>query len=113
MTIDNQIEPPQSFMAMYITPGRDRPNAPQELVLARYEQCEDMACVLTEHAQTLVFKDNLSEREVLARCYRGLIDTGVDFNPKESAWVICRLAELLGWTPPEFGDDGNSEPESR
>jgi hypothetical protein len=28
MSIDNQIEPPQSFMAMYITPGRDRPNAP-------------------------------------------------------------------------------------
>lgn len=46
MSIDNQIEPPQSFMAMYITPGRDRPNAPQNVVLARYEQCEDMATIL-------------------------------------------------------------------
>jgi hypothetical protein len=53
MSIDNQIEPPQSFMAMYMTPGRDRPNAPQDVVLARYEQCEDIATILAEQAQTL------------------------------------------------------------
>jgi hypothetical protein len=102
MPIDNQIEPPQSFMAMYITPGRDRPNAPQEVVLARYEQCEDMACTLTEHAQTLAFKENFSEPEVLARCHKGLLDAASDFNEKEAQWVICRLAELLGWEPPNF-----------
>ena len=102
MSIDNQIEPPQSFMAMYITPGRDRPNAPQEVVLARYEHCEDMACVLTEHAQTLIFKDNFTEPEVLTRCHQGLLDDASDFNEKESRWVICRLAELLGWEPPTF-----------
>jgi hypothetical protein len=102
MSIDNQIEPPQSFMAMYITPGRDSPNAPQEVVLARYEHCEDMACVLTEHAQTLVFKDNFTESEVLTRCHQGLLDDASDFNEKESRWVICRLAELLGWEPPTF-----------
>ena len=56
MSIDNQIEPPQSFMAMYMTPGRDRPNAPQNVVLARYEHCEDMATILAEQAQTLAFK---------------------------------------------------------
>jgi len=61
MPIDNQIEPPQSFMALYVKPGQTRPNAPQEVVLARYEQCEDMASVLTEHAKTLAFKDNFSE----------------------------------------------------
>jgi hypothetical protein len=97
MTIDNQIEPPQSFMAMYVTPGRSRPNAPQEIVLARYEQCEDMACILTEHAQTLAFKENFSESEVLARCHQGLRDDASDFNEMEAAWVICRLTELLGW----------------
>ena len=97
MSVDNQIEPPQSFMAMYAAPGRSRPNAPQELVLARYEQCEDMACMLTEHAQTLAFKENFSESEVLARCHRGLRDDAADFNEKEAEWVICRLAELLGW----------------
>lgn len=42
MPIDNQIEPPQSFMALYVKPGQTRPNAPQEVVLARYEECEDI-----------------------------------------------------------------------
>lgn len=97
MTVDNQIEPPQSFMALYATPGRSRPNAPQAVVLARYEQCEDMACLLTEHAQTVAFKENLSESDVLARCHRGLRDDAADFNEKEAEWVIRRLAELLGW----------------
>jgi hypothetical protein len=97
MSVDNQIEPPQSFMAMYVTPGRSGPNAPQEVVLARYEQCEDMACLLTEHARTLAFKENFSESDVLTRCHRGLRDAASDFNEKEAAWVICRLAELLGW----------------
>ena len=100
MPIDNQIEPPQSFMAMYITPGRDRPRASQEVVFARYEQCEDMACVLTEHAQTLAFNESLSNSEILSRCYQGLRDDDTDFNQKEAQWVICRLAELLGWEPP-------------
>lgn len=86
-------------MAMYTTPGSNRPNAPQEAVLARYEQCEDMACTLTEHAQTLAFKENFTEAEVLARCHQGLRDDASDFNEKEAEWVICRLAELLGWEP--------------
>lgn len=105
MPIDNQIEPPQSFMTMYVKPGNSRPNAPQEVVLARYEQCEDMACVLAEQAQTLLFKENLSEREVLERCHQGLIIDASDFTAKESAWVICRLAELLGWTPEALSAD--------
>ena len=102
MPIDNQIEPPQSFMAMYITPGRDRPNTPQEIVLARYEQCEDMACTLVEHAQTLAIKDNFTESEVLTRCHQGLITESSDFNEKEALWVTYRLAELLGWEPPNL-----------
>ena len=103
MTVDNQIEPPQSFMAMYVTPGRSRPNAPQEIVLARYEQCEDMACLLIEHARTLAFKENFSEAEVLARCHQGLLEDASDFNGKEAEWVICRLAELLGWEAHDAG----------
>ena len=97
MPIDNPIESPQSFMAIYLTPGRGRLNAPQEVIRARYEQCEDMACVLTERAQTLAFKESLSESEILSRCCQGLRYDDVDFNEKEAQWVICRLAELLGW----------------
>jgi hypothetical protein len=102
MSIDNQIEPPQSFIAMYVKPGQTRPNAPQEVVLPRYEQCEDMATILAEQAQTLAFKENLSEKEVLERCHLGLQDGDTHFTEKEAAWVICRLAELLGWEIPEF-----------
>ncbi len=102
MPIDNQIEPPQSFMAMYITPGRDQPNAPQEVVLARYEQCEDIATLLAEQAQTVAFKENLSKNVVLERCHRGLLDGASDFNENEARWVTYRLAELLGWEPPSF-----------
>ena len=105
MSIDNQIEPPQSFMAMDSTPGSSRPNAPQEVVLARYEHCEDMAGILTEHAQTLAFKESLSEVEVLARCHQGLLDAASGFNKQEAQWVTCRLSELLGWEPPGF-DEG-------
>ena len=107
MPIDNQIEPPQSFMAMYITPGRDRPRASQEVVLARYAQCEDIACVLTEHAQTLAFEEGFTEPEVLARCHQGLLDDASDFNENEARWVIYRLAELLGWEAPSFDEFAN------
>ena len=105
MPIDNQIEPPQSFMALYVKPGQTRPNAPQDVVLARYEQCEDMASVLTEHAQTLAFKENFSEAEVLAKCHKGLLNDASDFNENEAQWVIQRLAELLGWEQPNFDTD--------
>ena len=108
MSIDNQIEPPQSFMALYTIPGRDRPSAPQEVVLARYEQCEDMACVLTEPAQALVFKENFAEAEVLSRFHQGLLADASNFSANEARWVIFRLAELLGWEPPSF--DEGTEP---
>lgn len=101
MPFDNQIEPPQSFMAMYVKPGHSRPNAQQEAILSRYELCEDMASMLTEQAHVLKFKEDLPEAEVLLRCHRGLLDDALDLTDKESAWVILRLAELLEWNPPE------------
>ena len=97
MPFDNQIEIPPSFMAMYVTPGRDRPNAPQEVVLARYELCEDMACMLGEHAQKLAFDGDLAEQQVLLQCHQGLLADPSNLNEKESVWVIHRLAELLDW----------------
>jgi hypothetical protein len=101
MPFDNQIEIPQSFMAMYVPPGHSRPNATQDVVLARYEQCEDMACILTEHAQTLAFREDLSEAEVLKRCRQGLVAEASNFTEIEADWVIRRLAELLEWPPLE------------
>ena len=100
MSDDNQIEIPQSFIALYLKPGRERPSAPRDVVAARYEQCEDMAQTLIEHARAWAFKDNLGETEILLRCRQGLLAEGSGFTPPEAAWVIHRLAELLDWTPP-------------
>lgn len=109
MSSGNQIDIPQSFMALYLTPGRSRPNATEDAVIARYEQCEDMACTLTEHAQTVTFKENLSEADVLTRCHQGLLASPDAFTAKEAVWVICRLAELLGWdAPAAVSSDANA-----
>lgn len=43
-----QIKIPQSFMALYVDPGRHKPSAPRDVVASRYELCEDMASMLTE-----------------------------------------------------------------
>ena len=100
----NQIEIPQSFMALFVTAGRLKPNASLEVVVGRYELCEDMACMLTEHAQTMLSNLSLAEEVVLLRCHDGLMAGASVFTKQESDWVICRLAELLAWTPPAFGE---------
>jgi len=101
---DNQIEIPPSFMALFIAHGRSRPSVAEEVIVARYEQCEDMACVLVERAHTLVFKEDFGRTEVLDRCLQGLLVDGLDFTTAEAAWVIHRLAELLEWPPLALAD---------
>jgi len=100
MSDENQILIPQSFMALFLDPGRSRPNASREVVASRYELCEDMACLLTEHAQTMVFDQGASEAEVLLRCQQGLLFEDSVFTDREAGWIISRLAELLDWTLP-------------
>jgi hypothetical protein len=96
----NQIEIPQSFMTLFVTPGRLKSNASLEVVVSRYELCEDMACMLTEHAQTMLFNLSLLEEDVLKCCRQRLKTDASAFTEQESDWVIRRLAELLAWTPP-------------
>jgi hypothetical protein len=112
MSDDNQIEIPQSFIAMHIPRGRDRPNVSREVVLARYEQCEDIAQTLVEHAQAWAFRENLPEREILSRCHQGLLADASGLTAQESAWVILRLAELLDWLPPELDPPLARKPDS-
>ena len=97
MSDENQILIPQSFMVLFLDPGRSRPNAPREVVAGRYELCEDMANLLTEHAQTTVFEQGVSESQVLLRCRQSLLVEGSVFSEPEAGWIICRLAELLNW----------------
>lgn len=105
MSADNQIEIPPSFIALHIAPGRSVTTTPKVLMLARYEQCEDMASLLTEHAQTLLDKENLAPQDVLLRCYRGLLADAENFNAPEAQWVVTRLAEFMGWPWPAWGDE--------
>jgi len=102
----NQTDIPQSFIALFVDRGRLKPSATLEVVASRYALCEDMACMLTDHAQTLLFNLGISEAEVLSRCHQGLLEDTLVFTEKESTWVIRRLAELLGWITPDLGEAG-------
>lgn len=97
----NQSEIPPSFVALFVPPGRLKPTEPREVVAARYELCEDMANMLTEHAKTMQFSLGVTEADVLQRCHRGLMAEGGVFSGPEAGWVIHRLAELLDW-PMDF-----------
>ena len=98
MSDEYQIEVPQSFMALFVDPGRQKPNASREVVAGRYELCEDMASMLTETAKTMLFSLGITERDVLERVYRGLGSEGAVVTQPEAVWVVHRLAELLDWS---------------
>ena len=92
-----QIEIPQSFMALYVDPGRSKPNAPRDVVAARYELCEDLATLLTETTRNMFLSLGTTEKEVLEQCYRGLTGEGAVVSALEAGWVISRLDELVDW----------------
>jgi len=100
MSSDNQIEIPQSFISLHVRPGRTRPSATHEVILERYEQCEDMAVTLVEHAQVQAVAAGLAEQDILLRCHQGLLADTTSFSVAESGWIVVRLAELLEWKAP-------------
>lgn len=97
MSEDNQIFIPESFMALFMQPGRYKPSASHAQISARYELCEDMANLLTETAQNMQFTLGITEQDVLMQCLRGLQVEGSVVSLPESDWVVQRLAELLNW----------------
>jgi len=97
MSQDNQIYIPESFMALFVAPGRYKPTASHAEVFARYELCEDMANLLTDTAQTMQFSLGVTEQDVLMQCLRGLQAQASVVSLPESVWVVQRLAELLNW----------------
>lgn len=92
----NQTLIPDSFIALYCDERR-RLTATRETIAARYELCEDMASMLTEHCQTVHFRDSVDEGTILDRCLLGLMATPSTVEPPEAAWVVRRTAELLQW----------------
>jgi len=99
---ENQTEIPQSFIALFVEPGRSKPAATRFFIAERYELCEDMASMLTQTAQEMLHGLGITERDVLQRCYQGLTAEGTVVNPQEAEWVVRRLAELSGWSQDFF-----------
>jgi len=97
---ENQIEVPPSFIALFVEPGRIKPNASRAEIQQRYEFCEDLASMLTETAQSRLWELGIAESDVLERIHAGLRGGQVDVNAAEAEWVTRRLAELLGWDSP-------------
>ncbi len=102
MSDDNQIEVPPSFIALFVEPGRIKPNAPRAEIQQRYEFCEDLASMLTETAQSRLWELGITEADVLGRIHGGLLGGEAGVNAVEAQWVVRRLAELLGWESPQL-----------
>lgn len=100
MSDESQIEVPPSFVALYVPAGRIRPTAPWAEIRERYEFCEDLAQMLVETAQTRLFQLGVAESDVLDRIGQGLRGGQSGVSDSEAHWVLCRLAELLGWAMP-------------
>ena len=102
MSDESQIVVPPSFMALFVAPGRSKPTATRGVISARHEFCEDLATLLTDTAATQQWQLGVTEADVLQRVHQGLqLDTSLVSAP-EAQWVVCRLAELLGWPMPAF-----------
>jgi len=97
---DNQVEIAQSFIALFIEPGRSKPAATRFFIAERYELCEDMAHMLTQTAQEMLHGLGIAESDVMQRCYQGLTVEGSVVNLLEAQWVVRRMAELSGWEQP-------------
>ena len=102
MSDDNQIAIPRPFIDLFIPKGSIKPSEPRAVIAERYELCEDMAQMLTEHATQRKLDLGVPEEMVLERIHRGLLADGSVVRPDEAGWVVCRLAELLGWPMPEW-----------
>ncbi len=100
----SQILIPPSFVALFVPPGRVKPNAPRAHIAERYEFCEDLAQLLVEQARTQQFQLGIDESDVLERIGRGLAVAGSPVAPDEARWVLRRLAELLDWAVPPDAD---------
>ena len=96
----NQIEVPPSFLALFTTPNGLRLTQPMAEVRRRYELCEDLAQMLCEQASAAAFKSGGSEEQVLAGLQAALCAEGGPLHEREPAWVVTRVAELLGWPLP-------------
>lgn len=96
----NQIQVPESFLALFAARGGYRLTEPMAHVRERYELCEDLAQMLTEQARLTQFQLGITEQDVLEKMLQALLQEGSPVTPREAHWVVRRLAELLDWPLP-------------
>ena len=102
MSDENQIVVPPSFIALFVDPGRTKPNASREHITERYEFCEALATMLVERAQTLQWQLGVTEADVLGKLHAGLLGPDAPVPENEAGWIVKRLAELLEWERPRW-----------
>ncbi len=98
----SQIEIPPTFVELFVAPGKSRPSASYAMIAARYELCEDLAQTLVPTATQLQLMRDLHASAVLAQCLQALVGPDAVLDRCQARWVVCRLAELLGWEQPVF-----------
>lgn len=99
---ESQIVLPESFVALFVPPGRIKPTEPYAWIAERHELCEDMAQMLSEQASQLQWQLGVHESDVLARMHQGLLGGTTGLSQAEAGWVIKRMAELLDWPWPSW-----------
>jgi hypothetical protein len=107
----DQTDIPGSFIELFVPPGATRPSAPRATIAARYELCEDMAQMLTEHAQGMRLGQDMPETDVLMKLLSGLRVEGSVVGRGEALWIVRRLAELLDWPAPGLAHEDAPRPD--
>lgn len=94
---ESQVMVPQSFVDLFVPPGRFKPSAARHDIVARHDVCEDLAQALTDHARTVQWHHGVTEQDVMDRILAGLLSEDAGLTGNETMWVARRLAELLEW----------------
>jgi hypothetical protein len=95
MSDENQILIPESFLALFLSPGRSKPNASHAHIMERYELCEDLACALVGQANTKQWELGVEKEDIVERIHQGLLCGETGLGDAEARWVKLRLAELM------------------
>ena len=95
MDSNNQIIIPDSFIALFVQPGRAKPSAEYAVILQRYELCEDLACALVDQANTKKWELGVETQDIVQRINLGLAGGSAGVSDAEAEWVCKRLTELM------------------
>jgi hypothetical protein len=89
---------------LHLKPGRSKPVTAWDEIAERHEFCDDLAQMLMDRARHTLWDLGLDEATVLERMQHALSGAAEPVvSVPEARWVVCRLAELLGWPMPETG----------